>query len=199
MSPPGRPKGEYRSAKHEGTSMNAPVSPPAELPDALAQLGRMTRQLQDMLGELGGLRQSAQGLPDARARLQQIEAKAFAAADKVLGAVEQAKGQRARIEQALHRLAALLPPPRQGPLQEIEAAAAHIDQQLTEIMVAQDFHDLSAQLLAKVGALAIELEAGLTLLLRHGLSAAGDAPLRAEPAAAASQREVDELLASLGM
>ena len=179
--------------------MNAPATPATELPDALADLGRMTRQLQDMLGQLGGLQQSAQGLPDARARLQQIEAKAFAAADKVLGAVEQAKGQRARIAQALHRLAALLPPSRQGPLQEIEAAAAHIDQQLTEIMVAQDFHDLSAQLLAKVGALAIELEAGLTLLLQR-------APPRPEPAAAApappaavSQREVDELLASLGM
>jgi chemotaxis protein CheZ len=182
--------------------MSAPVTQPAELTDALAQLGRMTRQLQAMLAELGGLRQSAQGLPDARARLQQIEAKAFAAADKVLGAVEQAKGQRARIAQALHRLALLLPPPRQAPLQEIEAAAANIDQQLTEIMVAQDFHDLSAQLLAKVGALAIELEAGLTLLLQHAQPAASDAPACAAPAAppaAASQREVDELLASLGM
>jgi chemotaxis protein CheZ len=174
---------------------------PVDLPDALAQLGRMTRQLQDLLAELGGLRQSAQGLPDARARLQQIEAKAFAAADRVLSAVEQAKDQRARIAQALHRLALLLPPPRQGPLHEIDAAAAHIDLQLTEIMVAQDFHDLSAQLLAKVGALAIELEAGLVLLLQHALPAA-DAPARAEPAAppaAASQRQVDELLASLGM
>ena len=30
MSPPGRPKGEYRSAKHEGTPMSPPGRPKGE-------------------------------------------------------------------------------------------------------------------------------------------------------------------------
>jgi hypothetical protein len=30
MSPPGRPKGEYRSAKHEGTPVSAPGRPKGE-------------------------------------------------------------------------------------------------------------------------------------------------------------------------
>lgn len=30
MSPPGRPKGEYRSAQHEGTQMSPPGCPKGE-------------------------------------------------------------------------------------------------------------------------------------------------------------------------
>jgi hypothetical protein len=37
MSPPGRPKGEYRSAQHEGTPVNAPGRFQALIPKRTAQ------------------------------------------------------------------------------------------------------------------------------------------------------------------
>ena len=75
-------------------------------------------------------------------------------------------------------------------------------------MLAQDFHDLTGQVVAKVVALAIDLEASLVKLL---VQAAPVEPPRAADAGLAgpqtgsgradvvtSQGEVDELLASLG-
>ena len=37
MSPPGRPKGEYRSAQHEGTPVSAPGRSPALIPEHAAR------------------------------------------------------------------------------------------------------------------------------------------------------------------
>jgi hypothetical protein len=37
MSPPGRPKGEYRSAKHEGTPVSAPGRSKALIPERVAR------------------------------------------------------------------------------------------------------------------------------------------------------------------
>src|SRR4030095_10991788 len=48
---------------------------------------------------------------------------------------------------------------------EVEAATARIDQHLTDIMLAQDFHDLTGQVVAKVVTLASDLEDSLLKLL----------------------------------
>ena len=174
-------------------------------PELFQQLGLITRRLQDTLGQLDALprlQQSARGLPDARGRLSDIAAKAFEAADKVLTAVDQAKHERRRISAAAARLAqaAAEKPALLADLAEIEVAAASLDAQLTDIMVAQDFHDLSGQMLSKVAALASELEEGLLQLLRGAAPVGpqdGTAPSPGERAR--SQREVDELLASHGI
>ena len=66
--------------------------------------------------------------------------------------------------------------------------------------MAQDFHDLSGQMLSKVAALASELEEGLLQLLRGAAPVGpqdGTAPSPGERAR--SQREVDELLARHGI
>ena len=39
MSPPGRPKGEYRSAQHGGCLMSAPARRPAAAPRGVKELG----------------------------------------------------------------------------------------------------------------------------------------------------------------
>src|SRR5207237_7377196 len=51
MSTPGRPKGSYRSAQHEGTpvSMDAPASP---MQRSLAAMGLPTEEFADMAGPL---------------------------------------------------------------------------------------------------------------------------------------------------
>jgi chemotaxis protein CheZ len=168
--------------------------------DLMRQLGSLTRRLQFALGQLDAmprLQQSAQRLPAARGRLGDVADKAGEAADKVLSAVERAKHERARIAAAAARL-------RQAPADrgsvvalaaEVEASAASIDAQLTDIMVAQAFHDLSGQLLCKVAAVMTELEDGLLQLLGDAAPLL-DMPAAAEPSC--SQSEADELLASHG-
>ena len=92
----------------------------------------------------------------------------------------------------------------------VESAAARIDQRLTEIMLAQDFHDLTGQVVARVVSLVMDLESSLLQVLVKGAAGPAEPP---PPAAGLygpqvitrggadtlhSQREVDELLASLG-
>jgi chemotaxis protein CheZ len=180
----------------------------AAAPKLLEQLGLLTRRLQETLGQLDAmprLRQSAQGLPDARGRLGDIARKTGEAADKVLTAVEQAKRERERIAAAAAHMAQACAAGDGGldrqalrrQLAEVDAAATRIDAHLTDIMVAQDFHDLTGQMVAKVVTLAMELEDGLLQLLVH--RAPDDDPAPPQRAGLAkSQREVDELLASMG-
>jgi len=201
-----------------------PLAPPACAPEVYQQLGQITRQLHDTLQQLGvlpGLQQSAQDLPDARSRLGYIAHKTGEAADHVLTAVEQAKLEHRAIRAALKQLAQrcgadparLLPAPEVLAFAAaVEGAATRIDQRLTDIMLAQDFHDLTGQVVAKVVSLVIDLEDSLLKLLVQA-AAAEPVPAAAMPpsrlngppiatvAAAAvvsTQGEVDELLASLG-
>lgn len=192
-----------RRMQEPGPAAPRPLTP---VPQLYRQLGQLTRQLQEAMGLLGalpGLHRSALDLPDARSRLAAIERRSFAAADKVLNAVEQAKQERQRIAVAARDLARATPDDAAGMrlravLAEIEAAAGRVDAQLTDIMVAQDFHDLTGQMLAQVGALAIELEGKLTQLMQQARLPMPEPAPRVEDTAA-SQREVDELLAKLGL
>ena len=191
--------------------MNDLPADAAAAPEVFRQLGLLTRQLHDALTQLGlmpSLQQSAAGLPDARSRLDFIARKTGEAADKVLTAVEHAKQEQAAIRDAMHRLAQPDAAPAAALAALAAAAAERTDARLTDIMLAQDFHDLTGQVVAKVVALAIDLEASLVKLL---VQAAPVEPPRAADAGLAgpqtgsgradvvtSQGEVDELLASLG-
>ena len=93
---------------------------------------------------------------------------------------------------------------------EVEQATSRVDERLTEIMLAQDHHDLTGQVVAKVVALATDLEDNLVKLLVQAAPAeAGqraeapplDGPVvdaRGRTDVVADQGEVDDLLASLG-
>lgn len=196
-------KHRERRARH---IEDLPPEPLQAAPSAREQLDQVARQLRDaldLLDVLPELQHSGQRLPDARRRLGEIERRSFAAADKVLTAVEQAKQERARIAAAARRMARLLDA---GPLSaarlaalglqlaEVDAAAARTDALLTDIMVAQDFHDLTGQMLQRIAALAFELEGSLQRLPAPAVAAAaphGDS--------ARNQQEVDQLLAGYGM
>lgn len=195
---------------------------PAASPEVFQQLGLITRQLHDTLNHLGvmsKLRQSAEGLPDARSRLSYIAKKTGDAAEKVLNAVDLAKQDHADISAAARRLAAEVSGDKAAAagaagvlafVAQIEAASGRMDQHLTDIMMAQDFHDLTGQVVAKVVALAIDLEDSLVKLLVQ----AAPSELAPEPAPAElpgpvvnpegrtdvvnNQSEVDDLLASMG-
>jgi chemotaxis protein CheZ len=190
--------------------MNAipmPTNAPAAPQQLFSQLGQMTRQLHDMLEGLGVMPQlmtATHGLPDARSRLQYIADKTGQAADRVLTLVDGAKAERQALGQALARLQDA--PPADA-IAQAEQHLERIDAALTEIMLAQDFHDLTSQVVRKVVTLATDLETSLVQLLLETAAApstaAQTAPLQGPVVTprsdvATSQGEVDDLLASLG-
>ena len=199
----------------------APASAAAS-PEVFQQLGVITRQLHDTLMQLGvmpKLRTAADNLPDARSRLNYIAEKTGAAANKVLNSVDQAKLEHANIAADTRRIAAaIVADPVKAVASgsvmnfvgDVEAATARIDLHLTDIMMAQDFHDLTGQVVAKVVALAADLEDSLVKLLVQ--AAPPDQVQKVEQSilngpvvnpegrtdVVTNQGEVDDLLASLG-
>jgi chemotaxis protein CheZ len=210
----------------------APQTPAGASPEVFQQLGQITRQLHDTLTQLGvmpRLQEAANGLPDARSRLSYIAKKTGDAADKVLNLVDMAKAEHNSIsEQTRAMAAAIVADPVKAVatgavmnfVSDVEASTARIDAHLTDIMMAQDFHDLTGQVVAKVVSLATDLEDSLVKLLVQAAPAEQTAKLIAHIGApapvltaelsgpvvnpegrtdvVADQGEVDDLLASLG-
>lgn len=199
----------------------AALAPP---PPVFQQLGHLTRQLHDTLAQLGvtpKLRLAADGLPDARSRLIYIADKTGHAAETVLNLVDRAKAEHAQISAETRLLAAALvkDPVRavaNGAVMnfvgEVDARTRRIDAALTDIMMAQDFHDLTSQVVAKVVALAADLEDSLVkLLVQAAPPEVAQQAVEHRPAPSGpvvnpegrgdvvkNQSEVDDLLASLG-
>ena len=211
-----------------------PMTMPAASPEIFQQLGTLTRQLHDtlnMLGVLPHLQNSVDNLPDARSRLTYIASKTEQAAERVLNLVDDAKADQSHIADETRKLAALIvaDPVKavasgavMNFVQDVETTTQRVDQHLTDIMMAQDFHDLTGQVVAKVVKLANDLEGQLVKLLvqaappeqaqkvEAALTAALPAsigqPTLEGPVVDAegrtdvvsNQSEVDDLLASLG-
>ncbi len=199
-----------------------PAEPLAVSPEVFQQLGSITRLLHDTMQQLGvmpKLQVAADGIPDARSRLTYIAVKTAAAADKVLNAVDAAKADHLAITEATRLMAAALvaDPVRAVAsgavlnfVRDVEARTARIDAQLTDIMMAQDFHDLTGQVVAKVVTLANELEDSLVKLLVSVVPP--EQREKVDPSVlhgpivnpegrtdvVTNQGEVDDLLASLG-
>ncbi len=207
--------------RDDGSLATAPA-PAASQQEIFLQLGAITRLLHDTLQQLGvmpKLQTAAEGLPDARSRLSYIASTTAAAAEKVLNSVDSAKAEHQQISQQTRALAASL---TADPVRAVASGAVYnfvadvdrrtaaIDQHLTDIMLAQDFHDLTGQVVAKVVALAGDLEDSLLKLLVQVVPP--EQREKVDPAmlhgpvvnpegrtdVVANQGEVDDLLASLG-
>lgn len=170
---------------------NTPLPGGYDQGDVHNKLGLLTRQLHDSLRELGyadRLQGSVDALPDAQSRLTYIARLTGEAAEKVLGIVDTAKDEHSQIvEQTQKMREALVADPVaavakghvMNHLEAMDAANARLDSRLTEIMMAQDFHDLTGQVIAKVVKLTSSLEEQLVELLLQ------TAPMHSAPAAAA--------------
>jgi chemotaxis protein CheZ len=191
-------------------------------PEVFQQIGSITRLLHDTMAQLGvmpKLQIATDGLPDARSRLTYIATKTAEAANKVLNSVDQAKIDHQHIAEATRTMAAaLVDNPVKAVasgavlnfVQDVEARTARIDNHLTDIMMAQDFHDLTGQVVAKVVTLANDLEDSLVKLLVQVVPPEQrekvDPNILQGPVVnptgrtdvVADQGEVDDLLASLG-
>ena len=208
--------------KMEDIGVLKPADPLAVSPEVFQQIGSITRLLHDTMQQLGvmpKLQTATEGIPDARSRLTYIAQKTAAAADKVLNSVDEAKADHAAISAATREMAAaIVANPVKAVasgavlnfVQDVEARTARIDAHLTDIMMAQDFHDLTGQVVAKVVALANELEDSLVKLLvsvvppdqreKVDLNVLNGPVVNAEGRTdvVTNQGEVDDLLASLG-
>lgn len=176
------------------------------------------------MGYADQLRGSAGELPDAQNRLSYIARLTGEAAEKVLSRVEQAKAQQDRMAAENRRvLEALVRDPVAAVakglvynhLVDMEREAQVADNHLTEIMMAQDFHDLTGQVIARVVNLAGTIEKQLVqLLVQTAPPSAQSAPLPTPerkqlsgpvvdpdntPDVVTNQSEVDDLLASLAL
>jgi chemotaxis protein CheZ len=199
-----------------------PEEPLMVAPEVFQQLGAITRQLHDTMQQLGvmpRLQNAADGLPDARSRLTYIANKTADAANKVLNSVDQAKAEHAHIAELTRTMAksVVADPVRAVAsgsvlnfVREVEEATTRVDSHLTDIMMAQDFHDLTGQVVAKVVTLANDLEDSLVKLLVQVVPPEQrekvDPSVLQGPVVNAdgrtdvvtNQSEVDDLLASLG-
>lgn len=196
---------------------------PAGADDVHQKIGLLTRQLHNALTELGyadQLRGTMGELPDAQSRLSYIARLTGEAAEKVLNRVEQAKAQHDYIASETRRVvtsliadpvAAVAKGEIYNFLTDVERVTKEADTHLTEIMMAQDFHDLTGQVIARVVNLAATIEQQLVQLLiqtappntpppepdRTRLQGPVVDP-EATPDVVTSQSQVDDLLASLG-
>ncbi|MEX1166586.1 MAG: protein phosphatase CheZ [Hydrogenophaga sp.] len=191
------------------------------------RLGGITRQLHDALKELGHtdrLKDTVGQLPDTKSRLSYIARLTGEAAEKVLNQVDEAKVEQARITErgrqlrdtiaGVPGLAAAMPELVEWS-KDIVQSSEGIDERLTDIMLAQDFHDLTGQVIGRVVQLAATIEDQLMALLLQSAPSGKPGEDRAEPAASmelagpvvdgegrsdvvVDQSQVDDLLASLG-
>lgn len=198
--------------------------------DIHQSIGLLTRQLHNALNGLGliaKVQDLAGEIPDAQSRLSYIARLTGEAAEKVLNRVDQAKAQNEHIASETSRIGALIVKDPVAAvakghvmnfLNDVNQSSQVIDKHLTEIMMAQDFHDLTGQVIAKVVDLAANIEEQLVQLLiqtapvelthQEPKSTAGEPykPLLAGPVihtdsnaeVVSSQSEVDDLLASMG-
>jgi len=194
----------------------------AASPNMFHQLGTITRQLHDALKELGytdKLKGSVDQLPDAQSRLSYIARLTGEAAEKVLGEVESAKSEQNELTERGRQLAdtisrvpalAKAMPELMEWSNDVVRLSEQTDARLTNIMMAQDFHDLTGQVIARVVQLAGTIEEQLLDLLLQsaptGQPGQDQAFELAGPVVNAegrtdvvsNQQQVDDLLASLG-
>jgi len=201
----------------EEAMMRAAQDAEKSTPEVFQRLGTITRQLHDALQELGfaeKLKGTVVELPDAQSRLNYIARLTGEAAEKVLNSVDEAKAKQAQIVQVTKLLASLYPakPALAEQLMKINQLGELSDQHLTDIMMAQDFHDLTGQVISRVVKLAASIEEQLLQLLVDVAPEPMASRMPSDPLdlsgpvvnpegrtdVAASQQDVDDLLASLG-
>ena len=194
------------------------------------QVGQMARLLHDTLGALGYdklLEKTVHALPDAKDRLTYIANLTEQAACKVLNATDIANPLQEELENGAKLLAdkwdavyanrlstqefKLLADETRAYLKNaVPQRTGATREQLMEIMMAQDFQDLTGQVIKKIVGLAQDLESGLMNVLietvpgekkTESVKSLLNGPVvnpEGRTDVVASQKQVDDLLDSLG-
>ena len=223
-SPAPEPVGEAEAGVSEGNESST-----CHNEVVYSKLGHMTRSLHETLRELGydkSLESTVESIPDARERLHYIAAMTEQAAERALNATEVARP----IQEKLGTDAMVLSDQWQrlfekqldvdgfkslvsqtrDYLSDVPARTKATNEQLMEIMMAQDFQDLTGQVIKKIIDVAQQVEQQLLNLLLESTppekksevnsSLLNGPVINAEGRTdvVSSQAQVDELLDSLG-
>ncbi|CAG4903532.1 protein phosphatase CheZ [Paraburkholderia saeva] len=135
----------------------------------LARIGQLTRNLRDSMRELGldkHVERAAEAVPDARDRLKYVATMTEQAAERVLTAIEIAKPVQEQLQKDAAVLESRWDEWYAAPIEREEVRALMSDtrlflknlpdsttatsSQLLEIMLAQDFQDLTGQVIKKI-------------------------------------------------
>ncbi|WP_198649997.1 protein phosphatase CheZ [Zobellella maritima] len=156
-----------------------PVTPAvgAGTEDLIRRIGRLTRLLHDSMQELGldkDIARAATAIPDARDRLAYVATMTEQAAERALNAIDRARPLQNEIEEGAEVLERRWQRWFESPLELAEARELVVDtraylkdipektratnDQLLEILMAQDFQDLTGQVINKMMGLIREIE-----------------------------------------
>ena len=167
--------GEARQvAAHEG----------AHGDDLVVRIGQLTRMLRESMRELGldkEVEKAAEAIPDARARLNYVASMTEQAADRALNAVDRAQPLQSEIETRAESLdqqwqtwfenpmeldqARQLVNDTRSYLAAVPEMTRETSKELLEIMMAQDFQDLTGQVIKKMMEVILEVENQLLQVL----------------------------------
>ena len=198
--------------------------------EIIARIGSLTRLLRDSLRELGldkAIAEAAEAIPDARDRLDYVVQMTAQAAERALNGVEQSQPHQAALEKGAESLSGRWDAWFDNPIALEDARELVTDTrrylgdvpmhtgatsaQLLEIMMAQDFQDLTGQVIKRMMDVIQEIERQLLMVLLENMPE--PAPREPRPAGSllngpqvdtskagvvASQDQVDDLLDSLG-
>lgn len=211
------------------TTVQAESGADSEEESVFSQIGHLTRKLHDTLRELGydkKLAQAADSMPDTRERLAYIANMTQQAAERALNATEVAQPIQEKLESGARELGSKwqrlydnqlsldefkqLADDTRNFLSDVPNQTKATNAQLMEIMMAQDFQDLTGQVIKKVTEMAQQMEQDMLHLLLATTPAEKktemDSSLLNGPVINAEGRtdivnnqvQVDDLLESLG-
>ena len=198
--------------------------------DTPSGIGSLTRMLRDSLRELGldqAIAEAAEAIPDARDRLYYVVQMTAQAAERALNSVEASQPHQDQMEKSAKALTQrwedwfadpidladareLVTDTRQF-LADVPAHTSFTNAQLLEIMMAQDFQDLTGQVIKRMMDVIQEIERQLLMVLLENIPEQESRPKRenqsllngpqvdtSKAGVVASQDQVDDLLDSLG-
>ncbi|WP_192458728.1 protein phosphatase CheZ [Musicola keenii] len=207
-----------------------PSSDQATATEIISRIGQLTRMLRDSLKELGldqAIAEAAEAIPDARDRLDYVVQMTAQAAERALSCVEAAQPRQNQLEVEAKSLKERWDQWFENPIELADARELVTDTrnyletvpdhtgftnaQLLEIMMAQDFQDLTGQVIKRMMDVVQEIEKQLLMVLLENIPDKPSADRRAnegllngpqvDKTAAgivSNQDQVDDLLDSLG-
>lgn len=215
--------------------MHSSTNPATELPpqsaaDIVARIGSLTRMLRDSLRELGldqAIAEAAEAIPDARDRLDYVVQMTAQAAERALNCVELSQPHQAQLEREAKALSGRWDQWFENPIElddarelvtdtrnylsEVPGHTSFTNAQLLEIMMAQDFQDLTGQVIKRMMDVIQEIERQLLMVLLENMPESDNRTKRTNESllngpqlnasatgVVASQDQVDDLLDSLG-
>ncbi|CAM3984685.1 protein phosphatase CheZ [Vreelandella rituensis] len=152
--------------------------------DLIHRIGKLTRMLRDNMRELGldkEIERAAEAIPDARDRLHYVAAMTEQAAERALNAIDRAQPMQDQLTERAEGLdkrwaewfeapqelddAKVLVQDTRNYLSDVPVMTSATSKELLEIMMAQDFQDLTGQVIKKMMEVIHEIEQQLVQVL----------------------------------